>query len=119
MARGLRRDPEPRVANDDRGARRAVGKEGKFFGIARDVDHNRIDLEERPVLPRLAVTGERPSSKPDDPDRTVGSWERLGLAHGPPKARLRTIIERKGDVQGKRWTDRGGLGGPGITEKKK
>src|SRR3546814_1277324 len=73
MARGLLRDPEPRVANDDRGARRAVGKEGEFFGIARDVDHHRIDLEDRPVLPRLAVTGERPRPQPDDPDRRVGS----------------------------------------------
>src|SRR3546814_8903827 len=77
MARGLLRDPEPRVANDDRGARRAVGKEGEFFGIARDVDHHRIDLEDRPVLPRLAVTGERPRPQPDRSEEHTSELQSL------------------------------------------
>src|SRR3546814_14236579 len=69
MARGLPGDSKPRVADDDRRARRAVGEEGEFFGIARDVDHYRIDIADRPVLPGLAVTGERPRPEADEAAR--------------------------------------------------
>ena len=52
--------------------------------IPRDADHFRIDLEERPVLAGLAMTGQRPGTEPDDGDMTettmggAGGTDRFG-----------------------------------------
>ena len=56
----------------------AVRQIGELPGIAGEVGNRRIDLEERPVLARLAVRGERADAEADDADSVpvVPSLER-------------------------------------------
>src|SRR3546814_11161355 len=56
--------------------------------------HCRVDLEDRPALPRPTIAGERPRPQPDDADRRIRPREPVGGAERQPDPRLGAIIGR-------------------------
>ncbi len=66
-------------------------KEGEFGGVARDRDHRRIDLEDRPVLAGPAIAGQRARPQADDADRRIGRRAVERQAH----PRIMPVIGRR------------------------
>jgi hypothetical protein len=108
-AGGLLGQLQPRVAHHHPDVGLALRDEREDRRVGRDLDHQRVDLEHRPVLGRRRIAGEAARSEAHDPDaraRTEQAGGRLhGKAHpaagriiGERHPRLRRI-ERLGAVQ--------------------
>ena len=102
-----RRQREPPVAGHDFRVRRAGREEAEALRIARDADHFRIDLEERPVLAVAPVAGEAPGAEPDGRD--------LAEAAARGARRLDRLRDRTAEIEiGERYRSSGDRAG-GVT----
>ena len=85
------RQHHPRVTQTGRHVWCASRQEGEVGRIARDPVHRRVDLVKRPVLPRLAVAGQRPDTQPHDPDTLRALPE--GGTQDPRHRRVAVIVK--------------------------
>ncbi len=83
------------------GLRLAVGEEGEVLRLLGDVDDDRIDLEEAPLLVLARVAGERAGAEADDAEAAglaFGVETRLHDLHRRRHGRARVIVGAGRDV---------------------
>ena len=83
---------QPRITKRDSRVGRAFFKEGKYFLVARNLDHQGVNFEELPFLPRLAVASQCSGPKANDANAGIGAVHFRRFDEGFTNARILGII---------------------------